>query len=215
MLIKKYNNIYYIKLKYNIKHMTLKPSTILKKIDCAKLILFLSAYIPLFIIIGIKYFIKIIWTIQIPQFKLTIPIPIIPIIILILIVLLFHYFKKIIDKSKSETEKFFDVNRIDEKNDIILTYLVPYFFSFVSISNLEEFLCCIVIFIIIFMIYINSEILYINPLFIFLGYNFYKIYSKNTNILLISKIDVNRRLGKKINVKQLSTKVYMVGDDDE
>ena len=172
--------------------MTLKPSTILKKIDCAKLVLFLSAYIPLFIIIGIKYFIKI------PQLKLTIPIPIIPIIILILIVLLFHYFKKIIEESKSKTEKFFDVNRIDEKNDIILTYLVPYFFSFVSINNLEEFLCCIVIFII-----------------IFIGYNFYKIYSKSTNILLISKIDVNRRLGKKINVKQLSTKVYMVSDDDD
>ena len=65
------------------------------------------------------------------------------------------------------------------------------------------------------MIYINSEILYINPLFIFLGYNFYKIYSKNTNLLLISKIDVNRRLGKKIGVMQLSSKVYMVSDDNE
>ena len=195
--------------------MTLNIITILKKIDLAKSILFLSAYIPLFIIIGIKYFFKLIYNMQIPYLKLTIPIPIIPIIILIVIIILIHYFKKIINNSKSETEKFFDVNRIDEKNDIILTYLVPYFFSFVSINSPEEFLCCIVIFIIIFMIYINSEILYINPLFIFSGYNFYKIYSKNTNILLISQIDVNRRLNKKIGAKQLSTKVYMVSDDDE
>ena len=195
--------------------MTLNIITILKKIDLAKSILFLSAYIPLFIIIGIKYFFKLIYNMQIPYLKLTIPIPIIPIIILIVIIILIHYFKKIINNSKSETEKFFDVNRIDEKNDIILTYLVPYFFSFVSINSPEEFLCCIVIFIIIFMIYINSEILYINPLFIFSGYNFYKIYSKNTNILLISQIDVNRRLNKKIGAKQRSTKVYMVSDDDE
>ncbi len=195
--------------------MTLNPITILRKIDSAKLILFLSAYIPLFIIIGIKYFTKIIYYIQIPYLGLTIPIPIIPIIILIIIATLVHYFKSIVKNSKSETEKFFEVNRIDEKNDIILTYLVPYFFSFVSISSAEELLCCIFILIIIFMIYINSEILYINPLFIFSGYNFYKIYSKNTNILLISKIDVNRRLGKKIGAKQLSTKVYMVSDDNE
>lgn len=195
--------------------MTLNIITILKKIDLAKSILFLSAYIPLFIIMGIKYFFKLIYNMQIPYLKLTISIPIIPIIILIVIIILIHYFKKIINNSKSETEKFFDVNRIDEKNDIILTYLVPYFFSFVSINSPEEFLCCIVIFLIIFMIYINSEILYINPLFIFSGYNFYKIYSKNTNILLISQIDVNRRLGKKIGAKQLSTKVYMVSDDDE
>lgn len=195
--------------------MTLNIITILKKIDLAKSILFLSAYIPLFIIIGIKYFFKLIYNMQIPYLKLTIPIPIIPIIILIVIIILIHYFKKIINNSKSETEKFFDVNRIDEKNDIILTYLVPYFFSFVSVSSFEEFLCCIVIFIIIFMIYVNSEILYINPLFIFSGYNFYKIYSKNTNILLISQIDVNRRLNKKIGAKQLSTKVYMVSDDNE
>ena len=180
--------------------MTLNPITILRKIDSAKLILFLSAYIPLFIIIGIKYFTKIIYYIQIPYLGLTIPIPIIPIIILIIIATLVHYFKSIIKNSKSETEKFFEVNRIDEKNDIILTYLVPYFFSFVSISSAEELLCCIFILIIIFMIYINSE---------------YKIYSKNTNILLISKIDVNRRLGKKIGAKQLSTKVYMVSDDNE
>lgn len=195
--------------------MTLNIITILKKIDLAKSILFLSAYIPLFIIMGIKYFFKLIYNMQIPYLKLTISIPIIPIITLIVIIILIHYFKKIINNSKSETEKFFDVNRIDEKNDIILTYLVPYFFSFVSINSPEEFLCCIVIFIIIFMIYINSEILYINPLFIFSGYNFYKIYSKNTNILLISQIDVNRRLNKKIGAKQLSTKVYMVSDDDE
>lgn len=195
--------------------MALNRITILKKIDLAKFILFLSAYIPLFIIMGIKYFLKFIYNINMPYLKLTIPIPIIPIIILIVIILLIYNFKKIINNSKSETEKFFVVNRIDEKNDIILTYLVPYFFSFVSISSTEEFLCCIVIFIIIFMIYINSEILYINPLFIFLGYNFYKIYSKNTNLLLISKIDVNRRLGKKIGVMQLSSKVYMVSDDNE
>ncbi|PWB88077.1 hypothetical protein [Methanobrevibacter thaueri] len=195
--------------------MILNPITILRKIGLAKLILFLSAYIPLFIIIGIKYFLKLIYYIHIPYLKLIIPIPIIPITILIVIIILIHYFKKIIDNSKSETEKFFEVNRIEDKNDIILTYLVPYFFSFVSVNSFEEFICCIVIFLIIFMIYINSEILYINPLFIFSGYNFYKIYSKNTNILLISQIDVNRRLNKKIGAKQLSTKVYMVSDDDE
>ena len=195
--------------------MILNPITILRKIGLAKLILFLSAYIPLFIIIGIKYFLKLIYYIHIPYLKLIIPIPIIPITILIVIIILIHYFKKIIDNSKSETEKFFEVNRIEDKNDIILTYLVPYFFSFVSVNSFEEFICRIVIFLIIFMIYINSEILYINPLFIFSGYNFYKIYSKNTNILLISQIDVNRRLNKKIGAKQLSTKVYMVSDDDE
>lgn len=194
--------------------MTLNPMIILKNIDLAKLILFLSAYIPLFIIIGIKYFLKLIYNIKIPYLETSIPIPIVPIIILIVVTTLYHYFKIIINNSKSETEKFFEVNRIDEKNDIILTYLVPYFFSFISINSLEEFLCCIFIFLIIFMIYINSEILYINPLLIFSGYNFYKIYSKNTNILLISKIDVNRRLGKKIAAKQLSTKVYMVSDND-
>lgn len=195
--------------------MTLNFPTILRKIDLSKLILFLSAYIPLFIIISIKYFLKLIYNIKIPYLKLNIPIPIIPIIILITTLILFYYFKKIINNSKSETEKFFNVDRVDEKNDIILTYLVPYFFSFITINSYEEFLCCIFIFLIIFMIYINSEILYINPLFILSGYNFYKIYSKNTNILLISKIDVNRRLGKKIGVKQISTKVYMVSDDDE
>lgn len=193
--------------------MTLKLFTA-KKIDWAKLILFLSAYIPLFIIIGIKYFFQVMINFEVPYIKWNVSIPIIPLIVSIIIICLVYYFKKIIENSLSVSEKFFHVNQIDEKNDIILTYLVPYFFSFVSIKTTEEFICYLVIFLIIFMIYINSEILYINPIFLFLRYNFYKIKINNVNILLISKIDINRKIGKRIGAKQIDTRVYMVSDDN-
>lgn len=186
-----------------------------KMVPWAKLILFFSAYAPLLFIMGVKFLFqsKFYFPIKLKEFETSVPI--ISLIIFGFVIVSITLFNHVIKSSKSEEEMFIEVSKIEEKNDVILTYLIPYFFSFSSINSLEEIICGGMIFLIILLIYIKSEILYINPIFLAQQYSFYNIYTDDGHVLLISKTDLNREIGRKIPVNKLTTRVYIKGGEYE
>lgn len=58
--------------------------------------------------------------------------------------------------------------------------------------------------------YYNSEIIYINPIFMLFGYRFYHLYTEKNYVILLSKQDIYRNIGENIKVNQLSSRLYIV-----
>lgn len=184
----------------------------LKKISYAKCFLFFSAYSPLFLILSIKtFFYKI--PIELSLINQTYAIPIVSLLLIILFIIIVYFSYCLINTSKKTTNKYFVVNKVDEKTDIILSYFIPYIFSFISLGTVEEIFSAIILFLFIFLIYYNSEILYINPIFMLFGYKFYHMYTEKNYVLILSKQDLYRDIGETITVKQLSTRLYILNGD--
>lgn len=178
-----------------------------KVLSITKLLLFISAYSPLLLIIAIKTYS---YKITIPLDKVPYEIPIISIGLIVLFIIFIFISFHLINRSKSNTRKYIIVNNVDEKTDIILSYLIPYIISFISLGTPEEIISAIVIFTFVFLIYSNSEIIYINPIFMLFGYKFYHLYTEKNYVILLSKQDMYRSIGEKIEVKQLSSRLYIV-----
>ena len=172
-----------------------------------KLLLFISAYSPLLLIIAIKtshYKIKILLN------NVLYEIHIVSIIFVALFIIFIFISYKMINNSKSNTKKYFNVNKVDEKTDIILSYLIPYIISFISLGTPEEIFSAAIIFTFVFLIYSNSEIIYINPIFMLFEYKFYHLYTEKNYVILLSKQDIYRNIGENIKVNQLSSRLYIV-----
>ena len=182
-------------------------------INTNKILLFFSAYSPLLIFISIKvYFLKINYYlihILFLNFSFEVPIKWGSVIFLFIFSLLVIYPFFILYKSKSITFKPIKVKKIDEKTDMILSYLFPYIISFTSFDTLEELFYALIIFLFIFLIYIKSDILFINPFFIFAGYKFYYLYTEKSYILVLSKKDLYRSIDDTIYVKQIGNRLFI------
>lgn len=172
-----------------------------------KLLLFISAYSPLLLIIAIK---TNDYKIQFLLDTVLYEIPIISITFVVLFIIFIIISYRMINNSKSNTRKYFSVTRVDEKTDIILSYLIPYIISFIPLGTPEEIISAILIFTFVFLIYSNSEIIYINPIFMLFGYRFYHLYTKKNYVILLSKQDIYRNIGETIKVNQLSSRLYIV-----
>ena len=180
-----------------------------KILSINKLLLFISAYSPLLLIIAIKtnyYKIQIKFPLDIGLHE----IPIVSIIFVGLFILFIIISYHMLNNSKSHTNKYFSVTNVDEKTDIILSYLIPYMISFISLGAPEEIMSAILIFTFVFLIYSNSEIIYINPIFMLFGYKFYHLYTEKNYVVLLSKQDMYRNIGENIKVKQLGSRLYIV-----
>lgn len=186
----------------------MNTTKVLKRIlSINKLLLFISAYSPLLLIIAIKTsFYKIQFQIDTVLYEIPILSMIFVALFIIFIIISYH----MIQNSKSTTKKYFNVNKVDEKTDIILSYLIPYIISFISLGTPEEIISAILIFTFVFLIYSNSEIIYINPIFMLFGYKFYHLYTEKNYVILLSKQDIYRNIGENIKVNQLSSRLYIV-----
>lgn len=173
-----------------------------------KLILFLSSYSPLFLIIAILNIklndidkIKDI----IPQDKMWLVI-----IMLSLFILpngiLFYLIKRVrsFQPIKEKTNTF--VNKNSDVMNYIVTYLIP-FLSF-SFDKLNQTIAFAILIFVLAIVYIHSNIFYINPILIMSGY---KIYEINDKYLVITRLAVKR--DKKLKLYRIHDNVY-VGDED-
>jgi hypothetical protein len=88
----------------------------------------------------------------------------------------------------------------------IVTYLIP-FLSF-NFDKLNQTIAFAILIFVLAIVYIHSNIFYINPILIISGY---KIYEINDKYLLITKLTVKR--DKKLKLYRIHDNVY-VGDED-
>lgn len=203
-------HIYYkIKLKYNYMNINSRQY----KQFLNKTILFIIAYSPLLLIISIKTF-AYKTQINLLLINQSISLPIISIFFLIFfLIIIFISYKLVEDTANTSSNKYITVNKIDEKTDTILSYLFPYIISIISLKTTEEFISVGIILLFIFIIYFHSEIIYINPIFMLLGYKVYNLHTDKDYIIILSKKNLHRYIGQKITVRQLSTRFYVLYGD--
>lgn len=138
-----------------------------------KIILFLSSYIPLFLIIIIRnyenlYLIMFFGSLIVASS-----------ILLILT----------IRQAGRVSGIYMKIDRIENLNMASLAYLGSYVIPFLATELLEirDVLSFGVLLGIIAVIYVRSDLIYLNPMLNILGFNLYKVYSEGSSVVMITK----------------------------
>jgi hypothetical protein len=166
-----------------------------------KLGLFLSAYLPLFLILAIKNWYSVTATI----------------IFLFVVLYSFIWFLMIWIVNKETTDSF-NVISMENKTKDALTYLVPYIISFIGfdINKWQDLTALLILLVILFAVYVNSDLLYINPLLALFSYRIYQVEVKKVaagcedkkwDITVLSSEKI--KVGDNLKVRDLSDNVFL------
>ncbi|MDI6719551.1 MAG: hypothetical protein QMD46_08085 [Methanomicrobiales archaeon] len=125
-----------------------------------KIGLFLSAYLPLFLILAINNWFNLYIT---------------GLFVIILVISLIWFVVVFI--VKRTTRESYHVVNVENKAKDALNYVIPYIISFISLdlSKWQDSIALAILLVIIFVVYVQSELLYINPLLFFFGYSLYSL----------------------------------------
>lgn len=116
---------------------------------------------------------------------------------IILYYTVFHY-------SKGSEE--YEIHSIENKNDMMHTYLMPYLvfiFSFISLEilNINQIIAFIILFVILFIIYINSDLFLFDIILIAKGYAYYKVSTEYNVFIVLSKDNMYEKKNEKVNFR--------------
>ena len=119
-----------------------------------------------------------------------IPVIVIATIILMIIVpnLILEFILR--DTKSSINPKDLYINSVQKMNHIYMEYLISYIIPFLSFdySNFFDMLSLLILLLTICIIYINSDLLYVNINFSIRGYNLFKVYNeKQDEYMVLSK----------------------------
>jgi len=118
-------------------------------------------------ILGIKYY---------PTIKLKGAIIIAIFVILLFLILYGVIFYKRGKRRNKKPKKLIIVESCENMTSSYLEYLITYIIPFTQIDlNLYSCLSLIILFIFVWWLYINSNLIYVNPTLKFIGYNIYKV----------------------------------------
>ena len=162
--------------------------------DYVKIFLFLSSYSPLFLILAIKNY--------------TFTYFVIIMSILIVASVLFLLF--IIQKSSKMSGDYQEINEAEDKSNQFLEYIIAYIIPFLgfNIGNIPDMISLLIIFLMVGVLYVKSDLIYMNPILNFIGYKLYKINPSAHEYMAISKNTIQN--SKKIRVYFISKKVGLV-----
>lgn len=163
-----------------------------------RILLFLTSYLPLFVIIMIKH------AEQHEVFYI-----LVPIIIFSLIALghVFYTLNKIggsYEVNGSKVSKGRIENNSKATLEYFLTYVVP-LLAF-NLTEWKEYAIFGIVFFIIGVLYVKSDLIYMNPTLILLGFNIHKVVLDTGEIVVISKNNI--RNGIKNPVIKIGSGVY-------
>lgn len=184
----------------------------------SKWILFVSSYIPLYVIfiVGNLFDIYIKYSENNPkvdiyslifQCKINIVIIIFFIIVIFLSLILL---KKILNISK-DGRKNKTIKSIKKCNDRVSDYVLVYIIPFVTITldSYKQLVLFLMIFLLLGYISVKNELVYINPILYFKKYNFYNVTIKNNECILISKKTIHQLKNENMcNDDKIKVEVY-------
>lgn len=132
-----------------------------------KLGLFLSAYLPLFLILVIKHWYDV------------------RLVILFVAVLVYSgVWLVLIFYSKKGNSTDYRVVQAENRTKESMNYIIPYIIAFltVDIDKWQDCLSIIILLLILFIIYIHSELLYVNPILTLFKYRIFEIHAYEKNL---------------------------------
>lgn len=193
-------------------------------VDVFKYLLFGSAYSPLFTLILLH---------TLPSINLADLFPanifdilrignlLLPLLLSFIPIICAWFFGKYLYRRSAETTgiRYFYVKQYEDKTQEVLSYIIPYIISLmtVSILDLNSILSIIVLLVLLYPIYANSSMIYINPVLALMGYRLYNVTVEHPepensnhglNIMLITrrKKIQNDTL---ISLHDISTGIYL------
>lgn len=161
-----------------------------------RLILFLSSYAPMFFIFALRNPFQN-WIAQLSFFVLGI----ISILVLILI----------LKTCQSLAPEIVEVAEIEFKGSESMSYVVTYIIPFLGVdfSSAENYLSLLIMFFTLAILYMNSNLIYTNPLINILGYQIYRIQDiDGRNIMLLTK-EPSIKAKAKLSVIQIDGNIYV------
>lgn len=154
-----------------------------------KWFLFLSSYIPLFIIFTIKYY-NYSWLLGI-------------VIFIILSSIFVLYFS--IKRAEHMSGDYYNLKTVENKSNQFLEYILAYIIPLLgfNLTSISDIISLVLLFILIAILYIRSDLIYMNPVLSIIGYNLYKVNAGKSDIMVIST--------KKLLNNQ-SIKIYFISE---
>jgi hypothetical protein len=190
-----------------------------------KILLFFSAYTPLFVLLLLKFCSQISqWLQKLPADNSIQPLffffpsvrEIIVLIVLILIIVLPNLVLWVIIRETRNTNNplVVKISQTKEMNHIYIGYLMSYVIPFVSFSFTDIFdIAAIVLLLsLVCFIYVNSNLLYVNVMLSIFGYNLFKVIDVENNdyrLITTSKNFVPDHTVRIAPVSDLSEKFYL------
>ncbi|MHA1285195.1 MAG: hypothetical protein ACTSQP_22070 [Promethearchaeota archaeon] len=161
-----------------------------------KLFLFISAYTPLFIILIVKY------------------IELMSICFWIFIILLFFanmILYLILKKAKKWTRIRITVQKSENRTADSLNYVIAYIIPFIdfNFNKWQDIFSITILMSIIFIIYINSNLIFVNPILQLIGYKIHNIEDINNRKYIIISKKSKFLKDEEIYIKNITNDIYL------
>lgn len=106
---------------------------------------------------------------------------------------------------------------VENKNDMIHTYLLPYLIFILTFTIPPKFisahiLALIIFFAILFVVYIRSDLFLFDIMVIVCGYSYYKVTSETNVFMVISNVNLYENINKKLYFRLIDTNLFKYGD---
>jgi len=179
-----------------------------------RFILFLFAYIPIYLIVALKSFnpYSLLYKNQICSFYHILKFNIAPASLIILTLFLLLYFKiyEVMGLRSSGNPKF-EIKSIESQNKEYITYLGTYILPFIALETktIYDVAAYIILFLTMGMIYVRTNLIYTNPMLLFFKYDLYEVIDTNNNKLVCISKDQFTIGAKPIGIK-LGEKTYII-----
>jgi hypothetical protein len=114
-------------------------------------------------------------------------------------------------ESKKIGSKSYTVSKSKEKTSDALNYIVTYiipFFSFNS-SKLVDLISLSILLLVIAFVYINSNLIYINPMLSFMGYRIYEVEVNMQLVIVIITSKIRLKKNSQVNLVELTEDIYL------
>ena len=161
-----------------------------------KLLMFLSSYVPLIIIFSIRV---------VNNYRYFTISGIIISIILTIILL------RILKATAQFPIEPISLSSVNYKSSDLLAYMFSYVFPFLDLDpgSYIDSIIILFIFVILAVIYINSNMIYINPMLSVFGYKIYEITSKTNDVYILITKKSKLPVGEILDVHDLGSNVKM------
>lgn len=176
--------------------------------------IFLSSYIPLFLILALKHYsVKVVFPTRLFGHHLSqyagLKIPALTIFWLILSVIAYWLLKLVFRVRLAREPIPKKITRVSSRNDAVTNYLLVYIFPFVVLdyTQVVNWIAFIAIFIVIGIIQVRSSHLYVNPVLGLKGYNIYEAETADERMLLLTPQRIHGETS--ISAVELSRGVYI------
>lgn len=165
--------------------------------------LFISSYFPLFLILAVKNWFNCYMT-----------------SILIIVGIYSLVWVGVISISKKGTVDSYKVLKVENETQKSLNYLIPYIISFIGfdLNKWQDWGALTILLAILFVVYLNSDLLYVNPMLLFFKYKIYKIEvckpiigceDTRSEILIITNRKNYIRRDERITVKDIDRGIVL------